>query len=178
MVGRGLNSPWASSAGRLFDAVASLLGGFDDAGSEGEAAVMLEALAARSTTRDELPWRVVERDGLWVYDCGPTLAAVVDGVTGGADRADLAAAFHRTVVAVTVALCQRAAEATRVTDVCLSGGCLQNGLLAGWLPAALIRAGLTPYLNRAVPANDGGISYGQAVVAAARAEKDHSEKER
>jgi hydrogenase maturation protein HypF len=66
----------------------------------------------------------------------------------------------------------RAAEATGVTDVCLSGGCLQNGLLAAWLPPALAGVGLRPHLNRSVPANDGGISYGQAVVAAARTEKE------
>jgi hydrogenase maturation protein HypF len=173
MVARRLNSPRASSAGRLFDAVASLLGVCDDAGYEGEAAVMLEALAARSTSVVELPWRVTGSDGLWVYDCGPTLAAVIDGVAGGTDAADLAAAFHRTVVAVTAALCERAAESTGVRDVCLSGGCLQNGLLAGLLPGALARSGLTAYLNRQVPANDGGISYGQAVIAAAHTERSH-----
>jgi hydrogenase maturation protein HypF len=172
LIDRRLNAPRASSAGRLFDAVASLLGVCDDAGYEGEAAVMLEALAARGGPGGELPWRVVESEGLWVYDCGPTLAAVVDAVTAGADPPDLAAAFHRTVVAVTAALCARAAESTGVRDVCLSGGCLQNGLLATWLPAALRETGLTPYLNRWVPANDGGISYGQAVVAAARTEKE------
>jgi hydrogenase maturation protein HypF len=172
MIDRGLNTPRASSAGRLFDAVASLLGVCDDAGYEGEAAVMLETLAARGGPGGGLPWRVVESDGLWVYDCGPTLAGLVDAVAGGANPADLAAAFHRTVVTVTVALCARAAESTGVRDVCLSGGCLQNGLLATWLPAALTGAGLTPYLNRQVPANDGGISYGQAVVAAARTEKE------
>ena len=172
MVRRRINCPRGSSAGRLFDAVGSLLGVGDDASYEGEIAIGLEALARRVGSTGTLPWRLAQTDGLWVYDCGPTLSALVDGVASGADPGDLAASFHRTVVAVTVALCERAAEATGAADVCLSGGCLQNGLLAGWLPAALKRAGLIPYLNRAVPANDGGISYGQAVVAAARCEHE------
>jgi hydrogenase maturation protein HypF len=169
MVERGVNSPVASSAGRLFDAVASLLGVCDDASYEGEAAVMLEAVAGRATGRAvELPWRVTESGGLWVYDCRPTLAAVLDGVRTGGPVADLAAAFHRTIVAVTVELCGRAAERTGVRRVCLSGGCLQNAILATGLVEALERAGLTVYRNRVVPPGDGGISYGQAVVAAAR----------
>jgi hydrogenase maturation protein HypF len=169
MIERGVNSPRASSAGRLFDAVASLLGVCDDASYEGEAAVMLEALAATQPRRlAALPWRITEAGGLWVYDWAPTLAALLDGVAAGEPAATLAASFHRTVVAVTVELCERAAERTGVRQVCLSGGCLQNRILAAELPAALDAAGLIGYVNRDVPPNDGGISFGQAVIAAAR----------
>jgi hydrogenase maturation protein HypF len=77
-------------------------------------------------------------------------------------------AAHRAVIAVTVAMCGRVAESTGIEVVCLSGGCFQNRILAGGLPPALRAAGLTALLNRTVPAGDGGISYGQAVVAAAR----------
>jgi hydrogenase maturation protein HypF len=172
MVSRGVNTPRASSAGRLFDAVASLLGVCDEASYEGEAAVLLEALAAGDTGNGaELPWRIAERDGLWVYDCRPTLAALLAGFAGGESAARLAAGFHATLVATTVALCERAAKDTGVRDVCLSGGCLQNRILADGLLAGLADAGLTGHVNRLVPANDGGISYGQAVVAAARTQK-------
>ena len=170
MVARGVNSPRASSAGRLFDAVSSLLGICDDVSYEGEAAVMLEAAAATVTSAPAaLPWRVTEVDRVWVYDCGATLAAVLEGIAAGEPAAALAAAFHRTIVAVTVALCERAAEQSGVAVVCLSGGCLQNRILATDLLTALAAGGLVGYLNRDVPANDGGISYGQAVVAAAQA---------
>ncbi len=172
MVERGVNSPVASSAGRLFDAVASLLGVCDDASYEGEAAVRLEALAVQDAARSdgpaELPWRITEVGGLSVYDCRPTLAAVISGVAAGEPVAGLAAAFHRTVIAVTVELCARAAQDTGVRQVCLSGGCLQNQILAVGLVVALDRAGLTGYLPCRVPPGDGGISYGQAAVAAAR----------
>ena len=169
MIERGVNSPRASSAGRLFDAVASLLGVCDDASYEGEAAVMLEALAATQPwPATGLPWRITKTEGLWVYDCGPTLAATLAGVAASEPTARLAAAFHHTIVAVTAELCARAAQRTGVRQVCLSGGCFQNRMLATRLLAALETAGLAGYLNCDVPPNDGGISFGQAVVAAAR----------
>ncbi|WP_412741858.1 carbamoyltransferase HypF [Krasilnikovia sp. MM14-A1004] len=167
MVSRGVNSPRASSAGRLFDAVSSLLGLCDDAGYEGEAAVLLEAAAAASGSTEPLPWRLAEVDGLWVYDWSGTLTAVLERARAGVPASELAAGFHTTVAAATVALCTRAAERTGVTQVCLSGGCLQNRILASRLLTELDAAGLTGHLNHDVPANDGGISYGQAVVAAA-----------
>jgi hydrogenase maturation protein HypF len=169
MIRRGVRSPSASSAGRFLDAAASLLGLCDVAGYEGEAAVLLETAAHRAEGPvHALPWRVTEIDGLWVYDWSPTLAALIERFAEGVPATGLAAAVHRTVVEVTVALCARAAERTGVTTVCLSGGCLQNRILATDLPAALRAAGLAALLNRDVPAGDGGISYGQAVVAAAR----------
>ncbi|GIF13935.1 carbamoyltransferase HypF [Actinoplanes teichomyceticus] len=169
MIERGVRSPYASSAGRFLDAVAGLLGLCDEAGYEGEAAVLLEAAAhrARRPARP-LPWRLARSGGLWVYDWSPTFAALLRRSAAGVPVTELAAAVHRTVVDVTVALCARAAERTGVTVVCLSGGCLQNRILATDLPAGLRAAGLTALLNRDVPANDGGICYGQAAVAAAR----------
>ncbi|WP_207229973.1 carbamoyltransferase HypF [Krasilnikovia cinnamomea] len=167
MVARGVNSPHTSSAGRLFDAMSSLLGICDDADYEGEAAVLLEAAAAASGGTEPLPWRLTEVDGLWVYDWSGTLTAALERARAGTPPSELAAGFHATIVAVTVALCVRAAEQTGVTAVCLSGGCMQNRILASRLLTELGTAGLTGHLNHDVPANDGGISYGQAVVAAA-----------
>jgi hydrogenase maturation protein HypF len=170
MVQRGVNSPRASSAGRLFDAVASLLGLRDDASYEGEAAVALET-AARTAAGAELPplpWRLTTVDELAVYDPVPTLAAVLDGLAAGAPAGRLAAGFHRTVAAVTVALCERARSGTGLSTVCLSGGVFQNMLLADLVSAGLAGAGFTVWHNERVPANDGGVSYGQAAVAAAR----------
>jgi hydrogenase maturation protein HypF len=172
MVSRNLNSPRASSAGRLFDAVASLLGLCDDAGYEGEAAIMLEAAAsAVPALPAALPWRLTDVDGLWVYDSAITIGAVLAAAAAGEPVADVAAAFHRTIVEVTVALCERAAMQTGVQVVCLSGGCLQNRILATHLQRELAAAGLDGRFNREVPSGDGGISYGQAVVAAARIRK-------
>ncbi|WP_166348611.1 carbamoyltransferase HypF [Phytoactinopolyspora limicola] len=167
MVERGVNCPPASSAGRLFDAVSSLLGLCDDATYEGAAAVALESVAG-DITADSLPWRLSRSGGLLVYDPGPTIAAVLDGVANRTPRAHLAAAFHTTIVEVTVAMCVDAGHSTGLRAVCLSGGVLQNRRLASVLLDQLRHQGFTVYLNEHVPANDGGVSYGQAAIAAAR----------
>jgi hydrogenase maturation protein HypF len=76
--------------------------------------------------------------------------------------------FHRTVVAATLAMVDECARATDVRTVCLGGGVFQNALLTGELVAGLGDLDLTVYMGQSVPVNDGGISYGQAAVAAAR----------
>jgi hydrogenase maturation protein HypF len=165
MVDRGINVPPASSAGRLFDAVASLLGLCDDATYEAEAAVLLEA-AATPDPRPGLPWRLVHRDGLDVYDPTPTLAAVL--AAAGTAPGDTAAAFHTTIAEVTEALVANAARRTGVRTVCLGGGVFTNRRLTTDLLDRLAGAGFTVHTGVAVPVGDGGISYGQAAVAAAR----------
>ena len=182
-VARGLNAPVASSAGRLFDAVSSLLGLRDVAEYEAQAAVDLETAAA-DTEAAPLPYRIVRlaaataspgagtglgaSGGLLVYDPRPTLAAVLERHAAGDDPGAIAAAFHATVVGVTEELVDAAVCETGIRTVALSGGVLQNQRIAGALAEGLGRAGLQVLLNERVPANDGGISYGQAAVAAAR----------
>jgi hydrogenase maturation protein HypF len=168
MIERGVNSPLASSAGRLFDAVASLLGLCDQASYEGQAAVALEAAAAGGRSDGELPWRLVSVDGRHIYDPVPTVAAVATGVAAGTPVGVLAARFHATLVAVTAALCERVRRDTGLRTVCLSGGVFQNRLLTEGLRAVLSADGFEVFTNQRVPAGDGGISYGQAAVAAAR----------
>jgi hydrogenase maturation protein HypF len=168
MVAAAVGSPPASSAGRLFDAVAALLGIRDDASYEGEAAVALESAARPFAAGAEpLPWRLERRGGLLVYDPVPTLAAVLE-LAAGRPAGEVAARFHATVADVTAALVAECAAATGVRQVCLGGGVFQNALLADAVLGRLRGAGLEAHLGREVPVNDGGISYGQAVVAAAR----------
>ncbi len=166
-VARGLNAPVASSAGRLFDAVSSLLGLRDVAEYEAQAAVDLETAAA-DIDAPPLPYRVARAGGLLVYDPRPTLAAVIERHAAGEPAGDLAAAFHATIVAVTEELVDAAVRETGIRTIALSGGVFQNQRIAGALAHGLARAGLDVLLNERVPANDGGISYGQSAVAAAR----------
>jgi hydrogenase maturation protein HypF len=168
MVAARFNSPLASSAGRLFDAVAAFLGLCDTASYEGEAAIAVEhACAGRNGPDRALPWRLVDHAGLWVYDPVPTLRAVLAAVAAGDPVGPVAAGFHATLVEVTMALLERAHAHTGVRAVCLSGGVFQNRRLATALGAAIVHSGLEPYFGEQVPMNDGGISYGQAAVAAA-----------
>ena len=164
MVERRINAPLASSAGRLFDAVAGLLGVADDSAYEGEAAIRLEAAAAGYPTPSALRWRLVERAGLWVYDPVPTLTDVLE--RAGEPAGLVAARFHTTIAEVTVALAAQVDSPNRT--VCLGGGVWQNRRLATETVAALAAAGFQAHLGERVPVNDGGISYGQAVVAAAQ----------
>jgi hydrogenase maturation protein HypF len=176
-VARRLNAPLASSAGRLFDAVASLLGIRDVAEYEAQAAIELEQMADHLSPAEPLPYRIGRSDGLLVYDPRPTLGAllahgrVADGHAGGdgaTSPARLAARFHETIVTVTRELCAEVRRATGLGTVCLSGGVFQNQWLAETFLGRLAGDGFEVHINRLVPVNDGGISYGQAAVAAAR----------
>ena len=166
-VQRRLNAPVASSAGRLFDAAASLIGLRDVAEFEAQAAIDLE-LAAGDRPVDALAWRLDRVDDLLVYDPRPTLAALLDGVARGRTQARLAAGFQAAITDVTVAMLHDARDRTGVRTVCLSGGVFQNRRLASQLLARLAGDGFEPFINRQVPVNDGGVSYGQAAIAAAR----------
>jgi hydrogenase maturation protein HypF len=166
-VERGLNAPVASSAGRLFDAAAALLGIRDIAEFEAQAAIDLE-LAAGERPALPLPYALAVRDGLLVYDPRPTLAALLAARAGGAAAGPLAAAFQATITEVTRAMLSDARERTGVRTVCCSGGVFQNRRLASSLLRRLAGDGFEAFINRQVPVNDGGVSYGQAAVAAAR----------
>jgi len=121
MIAKGVNCPRASSAGRLFDTVASLLGLCDQAGYEGEAAVLLEA-AAGAEHAAALAHRVVRVQGLWVYDPAVTLADLLQRQLDGEPVARLAAAFHLTLAIATAELVARAVTEGAPRTVCLGGG--------------------------------------------------------
>lgn len=166
-VSRGLNSPTTSSAGRLFDAAASLLGLCDVASFEAQAAIELET-AADLTEAGDLPWDLRETDGLLVFDSRRTLGSLMAGRAEGIDIGSLSSRFHNTIISATVELCSRVRETYGLSVVGLSGGVLQNQILAVRLPIALAAEGFEVYMGEEIPVNDGGISYGQAAVAAAR----------
>ncbi|MFI0538533.1 carbamoyltransferase HypF [Streptomyces sp. WSLK1-3] len=167
MVAGNVNCPRASSAGRLFDTVASLLGLADRVSYEGEAAVLLEA-AAGETHAVPLAHRVVRADGLWVYDSAPTLADLLERRLEGEPVARLAAAFHLTLAIVTSELAAHAVAEGAPRTVCLGGGCFVNRRLLTEVRRRLRAQGLRVLVGGQVPVGDGGISYGQAAVAAAR----------
>ena len=159
MIERQINSPLASSAGRLFDAASALLNLCAENSYEGEAAVLLEAAAA-GHDGPALDWKLHRRDGMWVYDPVPTLR---DLVTCGEPAGVAAARFHTTIAEVTAALVREAAGTVRT--VCLGGGVFQNRRLVDAVTRAL--GDFQVLVGERVPVNDGGISYGQAAVAAA-----------
>jgi hydrogenase maturation protein HypF len=153
----GRAAPPSTSCGRLFDAAGGLLGIAPDAAYEGEAPMRLESLVRRP--------RILE--GGWslsddlVLDPLPLLGALI-----GLDPADGADLFHGTLTAALLDLTATAAAREGLDMVVLAGGCLLNRPLAEGLVRGLAERGLTPLLPRALPPGDGGISLGQAWVAA------------
>ena len=153
----GAHFPLTTSLGRVFDAAAALAGVRLVQQYEGQAAMELEALVDRPRAGVGL-WRIVE--GCLVLR--PLFAALVDGGLRGREAAEL---FHGTLIAALDAWIVDAAATCGLTQIALGGGCLMNRVLADGLTAALRARGLTVFLPHAVPANDGGVSLGQAVFA-------------
>ncbi len=157
---RGLNAPWTSSVGRLFDGVAALLGIRHRVSYEGQAAVELEA-AVEVQARSVKPYviRTYDEGGLLRLDWEPWLHGLLEDRARGLSVGYAAARFHRTLAQSIVELAKRSG----VMQVALSGGCFQNRVLSEWTIELLIEAGFTPFWNQRVPTNDGGISVGQVI---------------
>ncbi len=150
------NAPLSSGMGRLFDAIAALLGVRERVTYEGQAAVELEQLADE-TPAEPYPWRFGDPASL-VTCCCSDLAR-------GRDRSEIAAAFHETIAVAAAEMCAGAGDPRTVV---LSGGSFQNVRLLASTRRRLERHGFRVLTHRRVPPNDGGISYGQAAVAARR----------
>ncbi len=157
----GLASPLTSSAGRLFDAVAALCGIRTRVNYEGQAAAELEAVADRGERGSyPLPFRTP------VLDARETVLAVSREMQAGVPVGIVSARFHNSLARATARACADAAERHAVTHVVLSGGVFQNALLLERTTRGLAERGMTVLVPRRLPPNDGGISYGQAAVAA------------
>ena len=165
MVRAGVCSPMTSSVGRLFDAVAALAGVRSEVTYEGQAAIELEAVSDPGE-RGAYPFHVVERDGRLVIDPREAIAACA----GDDDPAVIGARFHNGLALATARACALLAERAGTDLVVLSGGVFQNRRLLESTTKRLTRLRLRVLTPRELPANDGGISFGQAAVAAARRE--------
>jgi hydrogenase maturation protein HypF len=165
---RGVNTPWASSMGRLFDAAAAVLGLRLKADFEGQAAMELESLAGRRVASEIRVGLERADDGAWVIDPLHLLAVLGSRRQRGDDLADLAADFHASVAWAASEVVRRLAEETGIRAVTLGGGTFQNARLLASIVGRLQGFGLTVLWPRRLSPNDGAISYGQAAVAAAR----------
>ncbi|HEX9030535.1 MAG TPA: carbamoyltransferase HypF, partial [Streptosporangiaceae bacterium] len=165
MARRGINAPLTSSAGRLFDAVSAVLGVRDQVNYEGQAAIELEQLAAPGES-GAYPASVDFGDVLSARGTDLVRAAVAD-LIAGASRDVIAARFHNGLAGLIAVCCRELRERTGLSTVALSGGVFANLLLLNAVIGLLESAGFTVLTHSRVPCNDGGISLGQAVVAAA-----------
>lgn len=167
MLSRGFRSPPTSSVGRLFDAVAALLGLRSHAQYEAQAAIELEAIADHNCTRSYAPLLRTEGDRL-VADPAAIIGGVLRDVQRGRRPAEIAGTVHNAVRDVIVTVIERLAQQSGVRRVALTGGVFQNVLLLEGTVRALSALGYEVLVQRRVPCNDGGLALGQAVVAAAQ----------
>lgn len=168
-------SPPTSSVGRLFDAVAALLDLCLFSRYEGEAAMAVERAAdpaAEGTYPVALSRSVDTSESRWIWDPAPILHALLSDLEDGRTVGTVAGRFHNTLVDAVVELCGRIGRERGLETVALTGGCFQNGLLTARAATALEAEGFRVLLHRRLPPNDGGLSYGQAAVAAARLASD------
>jgi len=164
----GVNAPLTSSAGRLFDAVSALLGVRDAVTYEGQAAIDLEHVADPAETGSyEVGTTADPVTGAQVVQVGELVRGLAEDLLAGTAVPVLAARFHHALADVVLAVCLRLREEHDLATVALSGGVFQNALLLALCLQRLEGAGFTVLTHRQVPPNDGGLSLGQAAVAAA-----------
>ena len=169
MLRQGLNSPWTSSAGRLFDAVASLIGVRQISRYEGQAAMELEWLAERSTESGAYDFAITppdEEKSPAELDWAPMVRAMIAEVARNTRPETMARKFHNTLAEMIARMVGGSANEAAAVPVLLTGGCFQNRLLTELTVARLQAGGVKVYWHQRVPPNDGGISLGQVVAAA------------
>ncbi|MGO9450415.1 MAG: carbamoyltransferase HypF [Candidatus Binataceae bacterium] len=165
VVDRGINTVPTSSCGRLFDAVAAILGVRGDITYEAQAAIELETLARSSPPANHIYPFAIRDDVVQTRDM---LAAIIGDLESGTPTAKIARAFHETMAEVATRMALDARAKSGIDVVALSGGCFQNRMLQAATVNRIERETFTVLTHRWVPANDGGLALGQAVVAAAR----------
>jgi len=174
MVASSVGCTPTTSMGRLFDAVASLLGVCQDADYEGQAAIELEALAAAAapSADDSSAWAWQLTGGAYaddplLLDPAGSLAAGVAAVRSGVESGRAALAFHEAVADAVLAAAVRVRDVHGTSTVGLTGGVFQNAVLTRACTSRLERTGFVVLTHRTVPPNDGGLALGQVAVVAA-----------
>jgi hydrogenase maturation protein HypF len=164
MIESGVNTVQTSSCGRLFDAVAAIIGLRTVVNFEAQAAIELETIAEDGHT-ERYPFEI-EDGPAWKLDFRPMMERIAKEAAEGARRGAMSARFHNTLGEAIVEGCRRIRGQSGLGRVCLSGGTFQNMRLLGLAVAGLRGAGFEVFLHAKVPPNDGGIALGQAAIAA------------
>lgn len=166
MIKSGINSPLASSCGRLFDAVSAMLGICSATTYEGQPAIELEA-CAKSGVEGSYPYRFASSDRV-ILDHRPMIRAIAEDLKSQEAKGMIAAKFHNTMVRAMAEMITIAAERSGMKKVVLGGGSFCNSLLVRGLTREVRRQKIDAVMPKLLPPNDGGISYGQVVVASTR----------
>ena len=166
MTDRGINSPLTSSCGRLFDAVSALAGIRKRVNYEAQAAIELEAAIVKDEKDAGYPFDLQPDDRGWTIGTRPLFEALLDDLKHNAPVGIVSRRFHVGLVEVLAHLAGRVRAKTGLDNICLSGGSFQNAFLVEHLRRKLEADGLNVFTHSEVPCGDGGLSLGQALVAA------------
>ena len=168
MMERGVQSPLSSSCGRLFDAVAAMIGIRDRVTYEAQAAIELEAAMDHRRGYRAYPFALKPDKTGWIIGTRPLFEAVLDDLRRNESPGAISQRFHKGLAETLVRVADLIREKTSLTRICLSGGTLNNVYLRCRLKDKLEMIGFKVFTHREVPAGDGGLSLGQALIAAHR----------
>lgn len=163
MMKKGINSPLSSSAGRLFDAAAALLGVCSWASYEAEGPVRLQAMCDPSV-KQKYGFSIHKIEGSYLVDTDKIFQGMVKDLTAKKDRYLIATKFHNSMADIVIKMTKRISRETDVKKVALSGGVFQNSFLMQRAAAGLTWAGFKVYTNKLLPFNDLNIAVGQYYV--------------
>jgi hydrogenase maturation protein HypF len=176
MIDREVHSPRTSSCGRLFDAVAALIGLRSTVNYEAQAAIELEMAAHQSTTEGAYPFDLTPDGSGWLISTRPLFDWLLRDLRKQASVPDMSRRFHNGLALMFLELAEKIRDQRQLNRICLSGGCFQNALLFESVLSELREQKFEVYFHTEVPAGDGGISLGQAAVAAYRRRRSSSNK--
>jgi hydrogenase maturation protein HypF len=168
MTEQNINSPLSSSCGRLFDAVAALVGLRQQVNFEAQAAIELEMVIDPASAGSSYPIPFTAEGDTWVISTRDMFEALLHDLKNGAPIAEMSQRFHNGLVQVFAQISERIRDDTGLNRVCLSGGAFNNVYLCNGLESQLCSAGFEVFTQNEVPAGDGGLSLGQAMIAAHR----------
>lgn len=164
MIDKKFNSPLTSSAGRLFDAVGSLVLGKENADFEAELPIELERLTLE-LCQDSYDFSIKTEKGLLIIDLSKTIRNIVKDLAKEVDRSTVSARFHNAIAGMISEVCIRLRKKSRINNVILSGGVFQNKFLVSRASALLKQKGFTVYTHDKIFTNDSGIPIGQIAIA-------------
>ena len=161
-----------SSCGRLFDAVAAICGVSEENSYEGESAMLLEAAAATEHNGETYCFEIQSEAEPWIIDMRKIVLQIAHAMAAGQTPQRISRCFHNSIARMIEVVCSKLRERNGLDTVCLSGGTFQNFTLLASAVELLRRSGFRVVLHSKVPPNDGGLSLGQAVIAANSPLKD------
>jgi len=167
MIDKKINSPLTSSMGRLFDGISSLIGVCDFAEYEGEAAIRLEKIIKGEGYRIKggYKFKHTQEGEMIIIDWEPVIRDIVKDLKKGIKKPDISLKFHNAICHMIKDVCNILRKKYRIKKVCMSGGVFQNNYLKNSIRPLLEKEGFEVFLHKNVPAHDGSIPLGQAVLA-------------